>query len=256
MGLRCKMGLHDWSECRCSSCGKTRDAEHDAHDWSKDCERCARCGATRPAMHDWSKDCGRCARCGATRPAMHDWSEDSARCACCGADKNAQLQLLIGVLKDRGSGSSAFDPRVRAVGGLVSIGLAAVKPLHRVLSSDDSNGEAQRWAACALGEIGDARCVAPLIDILKDRNNRDGELTEIAIAALATIGGAAVEPLRAAIVDASKRGGPGAHWLKDYAGRALSQIEAGVVRPNQYAVILHTGLIGSYRAGRRPHSKT
>ena len=43
------------------------------HDWSTDCEKCARCGRTRNHPHDWSTDCEKCARCERTRSNQHEW---------------------------------------------------------------------------------------------------------------------------------------------------------------------------------------
>lgn len=50
-----------------------------AHDWNKDCEKCARCGSTRVSAHDWSKDKGKCARCGSMRIVAHDLSGDKGK---------------------------------------------------------------------------------------------------------------------------------------------------------------------------------
>ena len=125
MNLTCTFGFHKWTGCKCSACAKTRN---EGHDWSKDCEKCARCGAarasahrwagckcsacgkTRDAGHDWSKDCEKCARCGAvradthkwtgckcsvcnkTRDESHDWSKDCEKCARCGAARASAHQ--------------------------------------------------------------------------------------------------------------------------------------------------------------------
>ncbi len=84
---------HQWTDCKCSACGKGRD-----HDWARDCEKCSRCGAIREAAHpwsgctcsacgktrehDWAKNCERCSRCGAARQAAHRWS--GCTCSMCG----------------------------------------------------------------------------------------------------------------------------------------------------------------------------
>lgn len=47
MGFKCTFGMHDWDGCKCTSCGKTRD---EVHDWSKDCEKCSKCGAMRTIL--------------------------------------------------------------------------------------------------------------------------------------------------------------------------------------------------------------
>ena len=76
--LFCHLGIHEWKGCLCSKCGKSRDQEHD---WSKDCERCAACPATRTDVHEW-KGCI-CSKCGKTRDQEHDWSRDCEKCAVC-----------------------------------------------------------------------------------------------------------------------------------------------------------------------------
>ncbi len=118
MNLKCWIGLHEWSGCKCGKCDKIRDEEHDTitdceicvrcrkslsrshrwdgckcsvcgatrdvqHEWSSDCEMCNRCGKTREGAHDWSQDCERCAKCDKTREGAHDWSQDCERCARC-----------------------------------------------------------------------------------------------------------------------------------------------------------------------------
>jgi hypothetical protein len=69
--------VHDWNGCKCTKCSAERQ-----HDWSKDCESCARCGKARSDIHDWS-GC-KCTKCGKTRDEGHDWSKDCERCARCG----------------------------------------------------------------------------------------------------------------------------------------------------------------------------
>jgi HEAT repeat protein len=76
-----------------------------------------------------------------------------------------------------------------------------VKGLIKALSFQDSNVSWARMvrfaAAAALGEIGDARAVEPLVAALQDRT-----LREVAARALGQIGDArAVEPLLAALQD-------------------------------------------------------
>lgn len=78
MNLSCLFG-HKWAGCSCSVCGKGRDQ---GHDWGKNCEKCARCGATRAAAHNWT-GC-KCSGCGRTRDEGHNWSRDSEKCSTCG----------------------------------------------------------------------------------------------------------------------------------------------------------------------------
>ena len=79
MNLKCIIGIHEWHGCKCQTCGKTRDQEHD---WSKDCEKCDRCGYTRSSAHQWH-GC-KCQTCGKTRDQEHDWSKDCEKCDRCG----------------------------------------------------------------------------------------------------------------------------------------------------------------------------
>ena len=45
---------HVWAGCRCVTCGKGRNVDHD---WSRVCETCAKCGNVRVGGHDWATDC-------------------------------------------------------------------------------------------------------------------------------------------------------------------------------------------------------
>jgi uncharacterized protein (TIGR02145 family) len=99
MSLKCKIGFHTWKGCKCNDCGKIRDVQHDwskdcekcskcgkiesHHDWSKDCEKCSKCGKIE-SHHDWSKDCEKCSKCSATREKQHDWTQDCEKCCKCG----------------------------------------------------------------------------------------------------------------------------------------------------------------------------
>jgi len=66
---------------------------------------------------------------------------------------------------------------------LTGLGPDAVKPLTRVLSSEDK--EARRWSASALGMIKDARAIAPLVQTLEDSRS---EVRKAAALALGEIG--------------------------------------------------------------------
>ena len=105
MNLKCLIGMHEWSGCKCKKCGKIRD---ESHDWAADCEKCAKCGKTRPGTHswagckctvcgktrdeghDWAADCEKCAKCGETRTNEHDWSSDCKKCAKCGKTRSSE----------------------------------------------------------------------------------------------------------------------------------------------------------------------
>ena len=79
MNLKCSMGMHEWTGCKCSKCGKSRD---EGHDWATDCEKCAKCGKTRTGAHSWT-GC-KCSKCGKSRDEGHDWATDCEKCAKCG----------------------------------------------------------------------------------------------------------------------------------------------------------------------------
>jgi len=64
MGVKCLIGFHSWNGCKCSGCGRTRNSEHD---WSKNCDRCARCADLRsPSQHLWQGE--HCSICQITLP--------------------------------------------------------------------------------------------------------------------------------------------------------------------------------------------
>ncbi len=109
--------------------------------------------------------------------------------------------------------------RKQAIWALGMIGDArAVDPLISVLN--DSGPETQTLAAEALGNIGDARAVDPLIKALTDR---DRFVRGSAAKALGKIGDArAVDPLIKALDD---------HWIADYAAEALREINESIANP-------------------------
>ena len=78
MTFACLLGMHNWTGCKCSGCGKVRD---EGHDWSKDCEKCSRCGTTRNHAHRWGQNCEQCSQCGARRNNAHEWK--GCRCTRC-----------------------------------------------------------------------------------------------------------------------------------------------------------------------------
>jgi HEAT repeat protein len=106
-----------------------------------------------------------------------------------------------------------------ALHALVKLGSPAVEPLHLALSSGRSIN-LRTFAARALGQIGDARSVEPLIGALEDPAS---DVRESAIAALVDIGKAALGPLKRAIENRQSAD------LKDrslrlYAGMALEKV--------------------------------
>jgi len=69
MNIKCTLGCHGWEGCKCRSCGKVRDEDHD---WSKDCEKCANCEATRKDRHH-IQGC-QCSICGSE---FHAWGAET-----------------------------------------------------------------------------------------------------------------------------------------------------------------------------------
>ncbi len=81
MHLKCAIGIHDWAGCKCSKCAKTRAV---GHDWTADCEKCAKCGTPQIGAHDWT-GC-RCSKCGKVRDKAHDWN--GCKCNTCGTTRD------------------------------------------------------------------------------------------------------------------------------------------------------------------------
>ncbi len=109
----------------------------------------------------------------------------------------AAVEPLIAVLE----GYFHQDVKKRAVEALVKIGTAAVEPLSAVLKDKDKDNywDVQSRVAMALGNIGDARAVEPLIAALKDSHTI---VQWNVVEALEKIGDArAVNPLIAALKD-------------------------------------------------------
>jgi HEAT repeat protein len=106
--------------------------------------------------------------------------------------------LLVGCSKERRAERLAAklgDPFGFAeVDDLVKIGPPAVEPLIAALK--DENMEARRYAAEALGRIGDARAIDPLIAALE---YDDGFNPSSATLALVSFGSSAVDPLITAL---------------------------------------------------------
>lgn len=85
-----------------------------------------------------------------------------------------------------------------AIESLISIGDPAVEPLINILH--DTDGNVRVYGASALGSIGDARAVEPLINLLL--NDNDWMVRKDAGYALGSIGDArAIEPLTKALHD-------------------------------------------------------
>jgi hypothetical protein len=85
MGIKCKLGFHNWDGCKCTDCGKIRDEQHD---W-KGC-KCLKCDKTRDEQHDWSKDCKKCAKCNKTSDEDHNWN--GCICTKCAKDEHEWIK--------------------------------------------------------------------------------------------------------------------------------------------------------------------
>ena len=107
--------------------------------------------------------------------------------------------------------------RATAVESLVNIGSAAVRPLIRALPCRDSRNRSIS-AAEALGRLGDARAVEPLI---KEIGDWGSDLVSSMTEALVRIGSASVEPLIRAI---GGRLGTGPAYVRWHAVTALGEL--------------------------------
>ncbi len=202
MNLKCLLGIHEWSSCKCSKCGKTRD---ESHDWAADCEKCAKCSKTRSGEHIWS-GC-KCSKCAKTRNEGHDWGDRLGPCKSCGASNPERLLVdLIGNPNqdDWGKNENTAKQLKPLLSGDI---LAAVIEL---LASDSCR--VRSHAAHALGVLGDKRAVIPLTDFIRKPYEDEsisyysfpGGGRSTAIGALKTLAGIeAVPALIAALEDKS-----------------------------------------------------
>jgi hypothetical protein len=62
------------------------------HDWSNDCERCARCGKRRNRAHQWSRNCAKCKHC---KKENHKFSGPHRRCSICSVPNMDLLTMLV-----------------------------------------------------------------------------------------------------------------------------------------------------------------
>ena len=103
MSFKCSIGIHSWEGCKCTECGKIRDAGHDV---SENCGKCSRCGTIfSDEHHDWSKDCDKCAVCGKTRENHHSWLKDCEKCSKCGKVRLNTHHLVDGICQVCGRGT-------------------------------------------------------------------------------------------------------------------------------------------------------
>lgn len=93
MSVGCILGLHDWDNCKCLSCGKIRD---DRHRW--DGCKCSVCGHIRDDHHKWDflQDCNNCIACGKSHSSdNHSWSY--GKCTKCGKQIQNDMKLSISI---------------------------------------------------------------------------------------------------------------------------------------------------------------
>jgi uncharacterized protein (TIGR02145 family) len=103
MSIKCNIGLHNWEGCKCSACGKIRDAEHDV---SADCGKCSKCGKTfDDNVHNWSQDCNKCYKCGKTREDQHSWLRNCEKCSKCGIVRSGRHNISEGICQVCGQGT-------------------------------------------------------------------------------------------------------------------------------------------------------
>ena len=111
-------------------------------------------------------------------------------------DTQAGIELLLERLQEPGTPADSKRLAAASLGGMEA--RSAVTALTRLLS--DRDARVRRWAAAALGDIGDARSVAPLGRLLT-KDPDPGVRLEAAFR-LGKLGGAAARPaLTAALTD-------------------------------------------------------
>lgn len=146
------------------------------------------------------------------------------------------VEGLIETLKDNHSPVREREEAARALG---EIGEPAVKPLIEAL--EDENLLVQEWAIKALGKIGDAKAVKPLIEsISRTQHIRFRPVVQLdillvkAVEALVKIGEPAVKPLIKALKD---------EFVRAEAAQALGKIgDARAVKPLIQALKVDDGL--------------
>ena len=161
--FKCRIGMHNWSGCICSSCGTIRD---NFHNW--DHCICKGCGKTRDSEHKW--DGCQCAVCKKTRDSVHSWSGWS--CTRCGR----KLQDLIedgkakwedGVNRGWNWKKAVDKPLLEAVIFFGENSPAEnIEQLAALSVVGAGTGDVAKKAVVALGNIRDKRALPALIRAL------------------------------------------------------------------------------------------
>jgi HEAT repeat protein len=161
MAIMCLLGKHKWTGCKCSVCGKKRD---EGHDWSKDCEKCVRCGAERKDAHKLN-GC-KCSVCGKSGAEYHNKLMGALK------DKDIDVRILAAKALE-GCGWQPQSDEDRALyqrvleqrDALVRSGSSSVSELLEALK-DGKPPELAEKAAVALGKIRDKMVVPGLVAAL------------------------------------------------------------------------------------------
>jgi uncharacterized protein (TIGR02145 family) len=164
MSFKCSVGIHSWDGCKCSGCGKVRDAEHDI---AADCGKCAKCGATfNEDHHEWSHDCEKCSKCGNTRENHHNWLKDCEKCSKCGMLRTNVHHIIDGTCQVCGNGYFKDERdgsvhRIKRIGNQVIMADNFVKraPKGTTWSYDDNLGNTAKFGSLYTWEA--ARSLAP-----------------------------------------------------------------------------------------------
>lgn len=108
------------------------------------------------------------------------------------------LELALQVLE-----FGSFHDRWEVSKLLPNFGIDAIAPLIELLDDEDADPEAQWFAIRLLGDFNHPSVIAALIEVMKTSDNE--ELSEIAIAALANMGKAAIPAIETLLHDSSTR---------------------------------------------------
>jgi len=98
---------HKWEGCKCPACGKVRNQ---GHDWSKDCQKCARCEAVRAVAHQW--DGCKCLVCSRTRDQGHKWGKECEECKKCGKPSPEKMRQQVEQIRQQFKQQKELEERL------------------------------------------------------------------------------------------------------------------------------------------------